>query len=50
MPTINESNPVLFDTHAPPYSQRTTYTPIGNPQIGSGKKAIVEWLRAQRGE
>ena len=23
---------------------------IGNPQIGSGRKAILEWLRAQRGE
>lgn len=26
------------------------YRGIGNPQIGSGKKAILEWLRTQRGE
>jgi hypothetical protein len=26
------------------------YRGIGNPQIRSGKKAILEWLRAQRGE
>jgi hypothetical protein len=26
------------------------YRGIGNPQIGSGKKAILEWLRGQRGE
>ena len=26
------------------------YRGIGNPQIGSGKKAILAWLRAQRGE
>jgi AbrB family looped-hinge helix DNA binding protein len=26
------------------------YRGIGNPQIGAGKKAILAWLRAQRGE
>lgn len=26
------------------------YRGIGNPQIGSGKKAILGWLRSQRGE
>jgi hypothetical protein len=25
------------------------YRGIGNPRIGYGKKAILEWLRAQRG-
>jgi AbrB family looped-hinge helix DNA binding protein len=25
------------------------YRGIGNPQIGSGKKALLQWLRAQRG-
>jgi AbrB family looped-hinge helix DNA binding protein len=25
------------------------YRGIGNPRIGCGKKAILEWLRAQRG-
>jgi hypothetical protein len=26
------------------------YRGIGNPQIGAGKKAILEWLRMHRGE
>jgi AbrB family looped-hinge helix DNA binding protein len=26
------------------------YRGISNPQIGSGKKAILEWLRVQRGQ
>jgi AbrB family looped-hinge helix DNA binding protein len=26
------------------------YRGIGNPQIGSGKEATLEWLRTQRGE
>ena len=26
------------------------YRGIGNPQIGSGRKAIVKWLRELRGE
>jgi hypothetical protein len=26
------------------------YRGIGDPEIGSGKKAILEWLRTQRGE
>lgn len=26
------------------------YRGMGNPQIGSGKKAIVKWLRELRGE
>ena len=28
----------------------TRYRGMGNPQIGSGKRAIVKWLRELRGE